>query len=233
MSKTMSTMNKDEKRLMLFDMQEHPEKYTDEQVERLLADEEAQEFLRDLAMARMAGKKSTPKKVDVDKAWKEFSEKHNKAKSISNGANTSYHNRMQIAASIIGIIFLSGVALAAVQNGWLKFAASDKVADNKVVAEQTDKSGLSADDSLKAVTAEPKDSLDMKPVVFDNAELGTILTQMADFYHVKVKYYNADTQHVRLFFNWNKTKTLEQNLEILNAFDRIQIEYAEGELVVK
>lgn len=57
MSKTMSTMNKDEKRLMLFDMQEHPEKYTDEQVERLLADEEAQEFLRDLAMARMAGKK--------------------------------------------------------------------------------------------------------------------------------------------------------------------------------
>ena len=233
MSKTMSTMNKDEKRLMLFDMQEHPEKYTDEQVERLLADEEAQKFLRDLAMARMAGKKSTPKKVDVDKAWKEFSEKHNKAKSISNGTNTSYHNRMQIAASIIGIIFLSGVALAAMQNGWLKFAASDKVADNKAVTEQTDKSGLSADDSLKAVTAEPKDSLDMKPVVFDNTELGTILTQMADFYHVKVRYDNADTKHVRLFFNWNKTKTLEQNLEILNAFDRIQIEYAEGELVVK
>lgn len=229
----MSTMNKDEKRLMLFDMQEHPEKYTDEQVEHLLADEEAQEFLRDLAMARMAGKKATPKKVDVDKAWKEFSEKHNKAKSISNGTNTPYRNRMQIAVSIIGIIFLSGVALAAVQNGWLKFAASDNAADNKTTTEQTVKQMSSAADSLKAVTAEPKDSLDMKPVVFDNAELGTILTQMADFYHVKVRYDNTDTQHVRLFFNWNKTKTLEQNLEILNAFDRIQIEYAEGELVVK
>ena len=229
----MSTMNKDEKRLMLFDMQEHPEKYTDDQVERLLADEEAQEFLRDLAMARMAGKKSTPKKVDVDKAWKEFSEKHNKAKSISNGTNTPYRNRMQIAASIIGIIFLSGVALAAVHNGWLKFAVSDKFADNKTTTEQNVKQKPSAYDSLKAVTAEPKDSLDMKPVVFDNAELGTILTQMTDFYHVKVRYDNADTQHVRLFFNWNKTKTLEQNLEILNAFDRIQIEYAEGELVVK
>lgn len=233
MSKTMSTMNKDEKRLMLFDMQEHPEKYTDKQVERLLADEEAQEFLRDLAMARMAGKKATPKKVDVDKAWKEFSEKHNKAKSIGNGANTPHHNRMQIAASIIGIIFLSGVALAAVQNGWLKFAVSDKVADNKTTTEQTVKQKPSADDSLKAVTAEPNDSLDMKPVVFDNAELGTILTHMADFYHVNVRYNNTDTQHVRLFFNWNKTKTLEQNLEILNAFDCIQIEYAEGELVVK
>ena len=220
MSKTMTNMNKDEKRLMLFDMQEHPEKYTDEQMEHLLADEEVKEFLRDLALARMAGKKATPKKVDVDKAWKEFS-------------NGSYRNRMKIAASIVGIIFLSGVALAAVQNGWLNFSTSDKVVDNKVMTEQIVPSNTLANDSIKAMTVEPTDSLDMKPVVFDNAELGTILMQMADFYHVKVEYMNANTQHVRLFFNWNKTKTLEQNMELLNAFDRIQIEYADGTLIVK
>ena len=216
----MTNMNKDEKRLMLFDMQEHPEKYTDEQMEHLLADEEVKEFLRDLAMARMAGKKATPKKVDVDKAWKEFS-------------NGSYRNRMKIAASIVGIIFLSGVALAAVQNGWLNFSTSDKVVDNKVMTEQIVPSNTLANDSIKAMTVEPTDSLDMKPVVFDNAELGTVLMQMADFYHVKVEYMNANTQHVRLFFNWNKTKTLEQNMELLNAFDRIQIEYADGTLIVK
>ena len=216
----MTNMNKDEKRLMLFDMQEHPEKYTDEQMEHLLADEEVKEFLRDLAMARMAGKKATPKKVDVDKAWKEFS-------------NGSYRNRMKIAASIVGIIFLSGVALAAVQNGWLNFSTSDKVVDNKAMAEQIVPSNTLANDSLKAMTVEPTDSLDMKPVVFDDAELGTVLMQMADFYHVKVEYMNTNTQHVRLFFNWNKTKTLEQNLELLNAFDRIQIEYADGTLMVK
>ena len=48
----MTNMNKDEKRLMLFDMQEHPEKYTDEQVEHLLADEEVKEFLRQEWLAR-------------------------------------------------------------------------------------------------------------------------------------------------------------------------------------
>ena len=101
------------------------------------------------------------------------------------------------------------------------------------MAEQIVPSNTLANDSLKAMTVEPTDSLDMKPVVFDNAELGTILMQMADFYHVKVEYMNANTQHVRLFFNWNKTKTLEQNLELLNAFDRIQIEYADGTLMVK
>jgi len=216
----MTNMNKDEKRLMLFDMQEHPDKYTDEQIEHLLTDEEVKEFLRDLAMARMAGKKATPKMVDVDKAWKEFS-------------NGSYRNRMKIAASIVGIIFLSGVALAAVQNGWLNFSTSDKVVDNKAMAEQIVPLNTLANDSLKAMTVEPTDSLDMKPVVFDDAELGTVLMQMADFYHVKVEYMNANTQHVRLFFNWNKTKTLEQNMELLNAFDRIQIEYVEGILIVK
>ena len=216
----MTNMNKDEKRLMLFDMQEHPDKYTDEQMGHLLADEEVKDFLRDLAMARMAGKKATPKKVDVDKAWKEFS-------------NGSYRNRMKIAASIIGIIFLSGVALAAVQNGWFKFSSSDKAVVNKAATEQIAYSKQLANDSLKAITTENKDSLDMKPVVFDDAELGTVLMQMADFYNVKVEYMNANTQHVRLFFNWNKTKTLEQNMELLNAFDRIQIEYVEGILIVK
>ena len=32
MSKTMTNVSKEEKRMMLFDMQEHPEKYTDERV---------------------------------------------------------------------------------------------------------------------------------------------------------------------------------------------------------
>ncbi len=230
----MTNMNKDEKRLMLFDMQEHPEKYTDEQMKHLLADEEVKEFLRDLAMARMAGKKATPKKVDVDKAWKEFAETHNKdLLTDKKEANSTYRNRMKIAASIVGIIFLSGVALAAVQNGWFKFSTSDKVVEEKAATEQTANSKQLANDSLKAMTVEPTDSLDMKPVVFDNAELGTVLMQMADFYNVKVEYMNANTQHVRLFFNWNKTKTLEQNMELLNAFDRIQIEYVEGILIVK
>ena len=231
----MTNMNKDEKRLMLFDMQEHPDKYTDEQIEHLLADEEVKEFFHDLAMARMAGKKANPKEVDLDEAWDEFVQAHHEDKlAIDAGrAKGAYRNRMKIAASIVGIIFLSGVALAAIHNGWLGFSASDQTADNKAAKEQMATTQALPNDSLRAVTAESKDSLDMKPVVFDDAELGTILAQLSGFYHVKVEYVDAGAQHIRLFFNWNKTKTLEQNLEILNAFDRIQIEYADGTLVVK
>ena len=231
----MTNMSKEEKRMMLFDMQEHPEKYTDEQVEHLLADEEVKEFFHELAMARMAGKKANPKEVDVDEAWNKFVQAHHEDKmAIDAGrAKGTYRNRMKIAASIVGFIFLSGVALAAIHNGWFGFLALDQTANNNAATEQMANSKQLANDSLKAMTTDPKDSLDMKPVVFDNDELGIILIKMADFYHVKVEYMNANTQHVRLFFNWNKTKTLEQNLEILNAFDRIQIEYADGTLMVK
>ena len=222
----MTDMNKDKKRLILFDMQEHPERYTDEQVADLLADKDMKDFLRDLAMARMAVKKANPQKVDVDEAWKEFTKTHRKTKSIdADETNIHYRNRMKIAASIAGIIFLSSITLAAVRNGWFKFSVSNKAVENKITTEQVV--------PAKVFTTDSNESLDMKPVVFDNAKLETILAQMAEFYHVKVEYTNAQTMRIRLFFNWDKTKTLEQNLEILNAFDRIQIEYASGTLKVK
>lgn len=226
MSKTMTDMNKDEKQLMLFDMQEHPEKYTAEQVADLLADAEVKEFLRDMAMARMAVKKANPQKVDVDEAWKEFS-KANVA-DIATKTKAVYRSKIKVAASIAGIIFLSGFTFAAVQNGWLRFFSSDKTTDDEATPEQVTTTIVPAKDS-----EERKDTLSMKPIVFDNTELGVILAEMSEFYRVKVEYLNAETKHVRLFFNWNKTNTLEQNLEILNAFDRIQIDYADGILKVK
>ena len=60
-----------------------------------------------------------------------------------------------------------------------------------------------------------------------------VVSQLAAFYNVKVEFDNAESQHVRIFFNWDKTKTLEQNLEILNAFERIQITEVNGTLKVE
>lgn len=54
--------SKEEKQQMFFDMQEHPDRYTDEQVERLLADEDVKDFFHDMAMVRMAMKKEIQRK---------------------------------------------------------------------------------------------------------------------------------------------------------------------------
>ncbi len=220
----MTDKSKEEKRRMFFDMQEHPEHYTDEQLEQLLADEEIKSFFHDLAMARMAGRKANPQEVDVDEAWERFSKSHG----VSHG-----RRRMKIAASIIGIVFASGVAwAAAVHNGWIGTSASEEPEVSPSTMQVAASATLDRD-SLKVSTQEKKDSTDLKPVVFDNAELGDILSQISAFYQVKVEYANTDTRHIRLFFNWDKTKTLEQNLMILNAFERIQITCKDGVLNVE
>ena len=236
-------MNKEEKLKMLFDMQEHPEHYTDEQIENLLADEEVKSFFQVQAMSRMAGNKAKPEKVNVDEAWKNFSAQYVSEEiegKHSHDSDTyvecmSHTRKMKIAASIIGVVFLSGVAWAtAIHQGWVKgFSSSDNTSYiNKV--EQTSASTSLSADSVKATAMDmKKDSTDLKPVVFDNAELKDVLTLFASFYQVKVEYQNEEAQHVRLFFNWDKLRSLQQNIEILNAFDRINISYENGCLKVK
>ena len=229
---TTNKNNKEEKRQMFFDMQEHPECYTDEQVEALLADEDIKTLFHDMAMARMAQQKANHKKVNVDGAWKEFAEKHHISSDNIHPSTSANSYRFKIAASIIGVIFLSGITFAAIHSGIFRFLSSEDV--SPVKTEQPSPATKTAlRDSTKTVTTERTDSISLKPVVFDNAELGNVITQLAAFYHVKVEFDNAETQHTRIFFNWDKAKTLQQNLDILNAFDRIQITEENGTLKVE
>ena len=142
---------------------------------------------------------------------------------------------MKIAASIIGVVFLSGMAWAtAIHQGWVKGFSSSEESSHINKVEQTSASTSLSADSVKATAMDmKKDSTDLKPVVFDNAELKDVLTLFASFYQVKVEYQNEEAQHVRLFFNWDKLRSLQQNIEILNAFDRINISYENGCLKVK
>ena len=232
--------SKEEKRQMFFDMQEHPDQYTDEQVDVLLADEDMKEFFHDMAMVRMAQQKANPKKVDVDEAWKEFDSKQSVVnyretttdEQSANSFSGSVSNRFKIAASIIGVVCLSGITFAAIHSGVFHSSSSDDTHPAKTEQTASTTAGVKQDET-KANATEKSDSLDLKPVVFDNAELGTVVSQLAAFYHVKVEFENAASQHIRIFFNWDKTKTLQQNLEILNAFERIQITEVDGTLKVE
>lgn len=222
--------SKEEKRQMFFDMLEHPDRYTDELVERLLADEDVKVFFHDMAMVRMAMKKGNPKKVNVDEAWKKFADKQGLKTNEASDKTSSNH--WKIAASIIGVVFLSGITFAAIHSGIFRFSSSDEA--NQAKTEQVSStSDFNKMDNIKVSATEKADSLDLKPVVFDNTELGDVVSQLAAFYHVKVEFGKAESQHIRIFFNWDKTKTLKQNLEILNAFERIQITEVDGTLRVE
>ena len=87
-------MNKNQsegKRMQFLDMQEHPEKYTDRQIEALLADEEIRAFAQELAMTKRAMMRNEAGEVNVEEEWEHFSAQHSVSQQSS---------RMKIAASI-------------------------------------------------------------------------------------------------------------------------------------
>lgn len=207
---------------MLFDVQEHPERFTDEQVEALLADDNVKQFAREMAEVRMGVQAANPKDVDVDEAWKTFAARNELApKKTARPLSIGF----KIAASIVGIAFLSGIAYAAVSAGLFRSSSTGDAAEQAVGDPQTQVNVVPTD-SAKAPDEEKTDSVAPSPVVFDNATLGEVLARLADFYHVKVQFESNEAQNVRIYFNWDKTKTLQKNVDILNAFDRIDITYS-------
>lgn len=198
------------KRAMFLDMQEHPERYTDEQAEALLSDSDIRDFAETLADAKRAMMRQESDPVDVDAAWQQFAEGHSLPR----------RNRYKIAAVTTGIIFLSGIALAAVVRLGV-FSPAPQSADSPQ-APRTERVA-STDTLRKDSIAAPKDSVDRSPVTFEDTELGTILTQMGAFYHVNVTFGKEASRHIRLYFQWDKRHDLQQQIDLLNAFDRINI----------
>ena len=208
-----------EKREMFLDMQEHPEKYTDEQISQLLADADIREFARHLAMSKRALLRNQPEKADTNQAWEAFAHTH----------PTPRHNRMKVAATAAGIIFLSSVALAAVIRLGIFKSESQPAADAQPQhTEQTSTAG-----TPQVAPTLPANSTDTAPVVFEDAELSVILTQMGAYYHADIAFQQEKSRHIRLYFKWDKQKTLQQQVELLNAFDRINITLHASTLNVK
>ena len=210
------TINK--KRTQLLDMQEHPDRYTEEAFNDLLADEDVRRFAYDMAMTKRAMRKHEREEVDVDRTWKAFSTRH----------QPRHRNRIKVVAATIGIIFLSSIAFATVLRwGFFRSTRSEIPNHNQPVIAQKH-----PNTSLQDTIPAQQDSTSNLPIVFDDAELATILNQMAAYYHVEVVFQRKQSKHVRLYFRWNRQKSLSQQLELLNAFDRINLTLSDHTLIV-
>lgn len=199
-----------DKRALFLDMQEHPEQYTDEQINQLLTDEDIKAFAETLSLAKRAMTAHQSTHVDVETAWRQFASRHTRPQ----------RRWIKVAASVCGIVFLTGMTWAAVVQ-WGLFPSQHRPSPstNNPAQVQTTASRALHQDTV----ATPKDSVDMTPVTFDNAELSQILGQMGTFYHVDVVFRSEQAKHVRLYFEWNKHLDLQQQINLLNGFERIHL----------
>ena len=72
----MKQLSKEEKRELLFKMQEHPENYSEQQFKELLENEDIQNFIKEMAYVKQTFKSNQESCVNIDNEWQEFSKKH-------------------------------------------------------------------------------------------------------------------------------------------------------------
>ena len=56
---------------------------------------------------------------------------------------------------------------------------------------------------------------------------------MAKYYGVEVNFANETAKHIRLHFEWDQAKSLDDNIQVLNSFQQITITRDGNKIVVE
>ena len=158
----------------------------------------------------------------IDEEWVKFEAEH--FGSEKRKVKSEKFSFLKIAASFIGVLMLSGIAYAAIR------MVSQHVEGD--LQSPTQEARIT--NSRQQITDEqPTDSTAMKPVVFEDTELTTILHEVATFYQCETVYKNEKVKHVRLYFTWDKTKPIDEVVETFNKFERFHITRENQKLIVE
>ncbi len=153
---------------------------------------------------------------DANEAWEKFSGKRN----VESGKRLPL---LKIAAMFVGVLMLSGIAYAAVQI--IRSQESGVESQEAVVSTNTQ--------YLSPNTQAPADSTQMKPIVYEDAELATILNEIATFHQCEVVYKSEASKHIRLYFTWDQKATIDDIIGTFNKFERIHITRDNKKLIVE
>lgn len=210
---------------LLLRMLENPEQYSDEQLLELLADEECRELYEAMRLSADAFQMEDAKaKIAAglkDEEWQKFSMTYD---ADSDGRTVRRHYSLsKIAALFIGVLMLSGIAYAAYRMALRAGEDSQKPVQELPMANSPQ----------QVLMEEPTDSVKQAPIVFENAELQTMLNEMATYYNYKVTFRTEAAKHIRLYFTWDKASKIEDVVATFNKFERIHVSIENQTLVVE
>jgi ferric-dicitrate binding protein FerR (iron transport regulator) len=186
----------DKKKQMFLDMQEHPEKYSEEQIETMMDD-----------LDRLP---------DVDVAWQEFQQT----------GQSSPRRWLKAAASIIGVLMLSGIAYAAVHIISRNAGVDEETPTHEV---QNINSPLNDDAIVETFTT---DSIPQTRI-FENTPLDEMVSEIAHYYNKVADIQSEEAHELRLYYKWERKDALESVVDDLNHFDRVSLAIEDDKLIVK
>lgn len=219
----------------ILDIIDHQEKYSDEKIREILQDEECRKLYQTMMEVDSALENPSPI-INVDEEWEKFSQEHqlqeeatqNAAQEAASHPITSWR---KLAASIAGFVLISGIAFAAIHT-YIK-----RSQEPTQVTADTHPEVINSD-SAKQVAA--KDSLTHpkpeKPAIhktFENVAFEQMISEIASYYDLQVKFENNEDKTLRLYYEWNSHSSIENIVKELNQFENVNIELQQNELIVK
>lgn len=204
----------------LFDAIEHPEHFSDEELDAMLKDPETGEIYKLISKTKDA--LTNCSKPDIDNEWERFAATHQTTKP----KYLMFFGR-HAAAVIIGAV----VSLAAVAAG-ISFTVSTITHKPEVTVSETN------DKTTEISNAEtPTTVIDEQPeaetIIFKDETLETIMENISLYYNIETMFANDEAKSVRLYFKWNQNNQLNEVVEMLNSFDRINITLQNNTLTVE
>ena len=219
----------------ILDIIDHQEKFSDEEIREILQDEECRKLYQTMMEVDSALENPSPI-INVDEEWEKFSQEHqlqeeatqNAAQEAASHPITSWR---KLAASIAGFVLISGIAFAAIHT-YIK-----RSQEPTQVTADTHPEVINSD-SAKQVAA--KDSLTHpkpeKPAIhktFENVAFEQMISEIASYYDLQVKFENNEDKTLRLYYEWNSHSSIENIVKELNQFENVNIELQQNELIVK
>lgn len=209
---------------LLLKMMEHPLKYTDQEWQEVLSDEECRQLYMLMAKTKSAVSADRVNELvsaeAVDEEWKQFERMH-----YPRHISMAY----RYAAMMVGILMLTGIAYAAIH--FLSMPRPQVADGQDPHAQVAEIVGLSESETEDGAVV--TDSvLPMSPQLFDNVPLEEILETLSDYYHVNVVFLNEKTRRIRMFYQWKPDFTLEKVVGMLNNFETLQVSIDGNTLIV-
>ena len=182
---------------------------------------------------------------NIDEEWEKFCQEHQLQEEATHpivqeeshpiaqeaGASHPITSWRKLAASIAGFVLISGIAFAAIHTYIKRSQEPTQVTAD--THQETMKS-----DSVKLVAA--KDSLPQpkpeKPAIhktFENVAFEKMLSEIASYYDLQVKFENNEDKTLRLYYEWDSHSSIENIVKELNQFENVNIELQQNELIVK
>lgn len=212
----------------LLDALEHPENYTDTEVEQILSDPQAREVYD---MMRKTADASAPvPQINLDEEWQRFEAKQTRRKPVILRWLPFMASR-NAAAVVLALVATLAVVAATI--GVTHYIGTQKDLAQTQQTEQQEQTAVAKTDIAPADTIPTEVAPLPETILFKGETLETILSYIARYYGATVKFNQNAAKSLQLYFEWNQALPLNEVVEQLNNFEQINITLTDNVLTVK